>query len=234
MSDQKNFGEQKLEVLRNLGIKDDDSTTVETLLDDIGIWLNNRYKDIRKKNVWPELRAEANVIVPANTSEFSKPSSLKTIITIRNGTTVLHPVDPAQVNDMNPAAWTETGEPRGYIQRGENGIRLLGKYATATTLSLYGKSVVSELTNDNDIPDIDIDDVIIAGATADGFSIARPIETKLRYWTARFDQLLELALNEARQHQADEQCVRPRNAWTGEISYGPSLSDGSNFKVPLI
>ena len=224
----------KTEVLRNGGYKDDSttSTTTASLLDDIGIWLNNRYKELRKRNLWPELRRESSVQVPSGVNSFNKPSDLKTIISIRNGTTPLYPMDSTQVTLQTPSLWDNTGSPDFFVQQGETGIRLLGQYDSATTLDLFGKAYVPLLVNDNEKPDIDVDDIIIAGATCDLFTIARPIQTQAQYWDGVYEKLLQIGLGEARAQQADDQCMKPQWSWTSEISYGKPGLDGSTSKVP--
>lgn len=224
----------KLEVLRNGGYKDDSASAATTsdLLDDIGIWLNNRYKTLRKMNLWPELRLESYVTVPANTNEFDKPSDLKTIISIRNGTTTLWPVDSTQITLQNPGLWDYEGEPNQFVQQGENGIRLLGQYDTATRLDLFGKACVDELINAGDCPSIDVDDIIIAGATADLYSIARPIQSQAQYWNGVYSNLLGIGIAECRGQQADDSCLKPQNPWTAGVAYMGGDCDGTNYRVP--
>ena len=229
----KDFDTMKTEVLRNLGYEDDSSTGIDDLLTDIGIWLNNRYREIWTLRTWAESFVEEDIIVPANTNEFSMPSSMQTVVSIRNGTTVLLPIDPSQINKVSASLWTNTGDAYRFYQKGTSGIRIFGQYTTATTMSLFGKKGFSELVNGTDSPCLICEDIIIAGATADGQRISERNMSKGDYYEQIYAKLLKIKVNESENQQAKEVAFRPVMPWTNVESPTGVFTDSSTSKVPL-
>ena len=201
------------EVLANLQIPDDGSTTVTTLKADIAIRVNNRYRDIWRKRLWPPYFREIDVNIPANETNVSGVQGIEELCQVRQANTVLLPIDPSQINHIDPSLWSRTSPPQYFYCTGLGSIRIMGQYSTLTKLSLAGKAPFSNLTS-NDIPTLPCEEALIYGASGDMIVMNEKNNPRADFYIQKFGEELQTMIDRYEAQSANSKKVIPTDPFT--------------------
>lgn len=224
--------------LRNAQIPEDSTSSSVLAIADAKQYINEKAKDIWARRVWREYLIQGSYAVPASTRRIALAS-----ITVATGYTTsgsgynaafaevsqvynengdaLLPFDPMSTNAIQPDLWQDTDTPTRYVNRGVNGIELLGEFDETTTLYFIGKANFQDLTDSESwVFGVAGEQALICGGTAE-----------LLRWHDRDDVRAQLAIAEceawilkmidAQEVQgANEKHVIPADPWTGNFPNG--------------
>lgn len=220
-------------VLRNVQIPEDSSTAGVQALADAKSYINERARDVWKQRAWPEYMILGTVSVAAGAQTFALSDitirsgfgtagsgyagTFYGIVALRNTTTPLMPEDPNAIQKIQADLWDSTSSPVLYINRGKNGLFLLGQYAAATTLSIFGKSNFQDLT-DGETWILDNENCLIAGATGDMLRDHDRDDNRASIRYAEYQAELIKMVNERESQFAKMTRIIPLNPWTKTFS----------------
>jgi hypothetical protein len=169
-----------LKVLRNIGIPNDTSTTTTQVKSDIAELINELAQDVVDRRLWREYILTGTYTIPASQrfiafsqitvdSGFPAAASgynpvFSEIASISDGSIVLLPADPTTGARQAVDTFTSTSTPSYFVNRGSQGIMLLGTYPAATALKFVGKASFQDLTASESWI-INQPDLLIDGAT---------------------------------------------------------------------
>lgn len=169
-----------LKVLRNIGIPNDSSTPTASAKTDIAEIINELAQDVVDRRLWREYILTGSYTIPASqrfitfaqiTVDSGFPSAASgisptfaEIASISDGSIVLLPEDPTSGARMAVDAFTSTDTPTRFVNRGTQGVMLLGTYGVATALKFVGKATFQDIgASESWI--ISQPDLLICGAT---------------------------------------------------------------------
>lgn len=225
-------------ILRNVEIPEDSSTT--QALADAKAYANERGRAIWRIMHWPEYVILGTYSIPANTnsialSALSIDSSYSTsqngynatfalISAIREGTNPLMPEDMSAIQKVQADLWASTTTPTLFVNRGQLGIALLGKYASATTLSFFGKANWQDLTDGESWVMDANGDALVAGGTAEFLRKHERDENRAQVQEQLFQAEINRLIHERKVQGADSTRLVPVNPWTTDFSTDHDIS----------
>jgi hypothetical protein len=197
------FSAIKSKTLRNVQIQENASAPSVLALSDAGSYANERARDVWKRRLWREFIILGTYTVPASTQAIALSSivphtSFSTsangynatffeISAIREGSNPLGPQDPSAINMISPAAWEANGTPVRFVNRGQQGIFLLGSFSVATELSFFGKANVQDITSAETWILDPNGQALIEGATGDLYQFFRRDEPAANRAYAKYE-----------------------------------------------
>lgn len=223
------------EVLVNCDVTDKVATGVTNLKSYIDGWINDAYQFDHEKALWPEaIENNVNMIVPANTKDVSLPTSLDLIYAVRNGNTALKAIDPGQINLSDASLNAYTGTPLQFINKGRSGIRLIGTYSTATTLTVDGKQAWEKLINDLDEPILPNENAYVCFASYRALTVLDRDHPMLPDYKDRWLAYKKSRESQSFNQQANQRKITPVNPWTAGVGgYGSPQDPNATSIVPV-
>jgi hypothetical protein len=222
-------------VLRNCQIPEDSSAAGVQALADAKQYLNERARDVWKQRAWPEYLILGSVSIAAGAQTFSLSNitvqsgfevagsgysgTFYGIVSLRDSSTPLMPEDPNAIQKIQADLWDSTASPTLYINRGKNGLFLLGQFAATTTLKVFGKSNFQDLT-DSETWLLDNENCLIAGATGDMIRDHDRDDNRSAIRYQEYEAELFKMVNERESQFARITRVIPPNPWTRGLTGG--------------
>lgn len=216
-------------VLRNCQIPEDSTLSSVQALADAKQYLNERANDVYSRRVFPEYIILGTYTIPANTRRFnlsdividagfttsgrSYNATFFDIIAIREGVNPLLPEDPGAINSVQPDLWAATTAPVRFINRGQNGIFLLGQYPTATALSFFGKANFQDLT-DGETWLLENEACLQAGATGDMLRDFSKDDNRAMIRYQEFEGEIAKIIDNIESQSANKKRIIPFHPWT--------------------
>lgn len=143
-------------VLRNVQIPEDGSAPALQALSDAKSYLNERAADVWQRRLWREFLILGTYTVPRGTQVIGLTSIVpdanfnisangynavfSEIVAVRQGSMPIFAQDATAINMIQPDAWAAGTSPVQFVNRGQNGIFLLGSFTEDTALSFFGKA----------------------------------------------------------------------------------------------
>lgn len=227
-------------ILRNVQIPEDSSTTSIQALSDAKQFANEWHHRIWGRRLWRESIILGSFSVPAGTqvvalsdivvdSRFTAGSGFDDAFTeisaVREGDNPLLAEDATAIHAIDPAAWASTTSPTLFINRGQKGIYLLGKYSSATTLSFFGKAMSQDLS-DSESWALDSNGwALILGATGDFIKHNERDDERAQLRYAEADAEVQKLIDQQEVQGANRRRIVPVNPWTNyDISNAVDIS----------
>lgn len=227
-------------VFRNAQIPSGNGAGSQQALVDAKQYINERARDVWKRRLWREYLILGTFTVPAgeqiiklsdivvdprfNTSANGYLAAFYEIAGVRLGENPLMAEDPGAINLLRADLWEQTTTPVSFVNRGRNGIYLLGVFQSDSMLSFFGKAAFQDLT-DSETWCIDNENCLIAGATGD---IIRDNDRDDKRCSIRYQEYeAEIAklIDAAEMQGANVKRIIPVNPWTNSLD--PNLVDNS-------
>ncbi len=221
--------------MRDAQIPEDSSTAGVQAQTDAGQYINECARDVWKRRLWEEYLILGTFTVPASTSRIALSdivvssgystsangykNTFHEIIAVREGSNPLMPEDAGAIQKLQADLWVATTSPVLFVNRGQNGITLLGQYSTATALGFFGKGDFQDLTT-GETWVLANENCLIAGAAAKliEYHERNPGRAQLMYQA--YEAEIAKMILQREEQGANIKRVVPLNPWTKDLSQG--------------
>lgn len=219
--------------LRNIQLPEDTSTPAVQALADAKLFHDERCRKIWQLKHWPEFVILGSFSVPIGTfrvalsdivvdSSFTAgggyAASFDKIVAVREGINPLLPEDMGAINLVQADAWASTTAPVRFVSAGQSGIRLLGSYTVATTLSFFGKAAIGTIADSASFI-LDCEDALIAGITSDLMRISERDSARAMEFEQIFENEVRKMINARESQAANIKRIIPLSPWTAGFGY---------------
>lgn len=220
-------------VLRDTQIPEDTSTAGVQALADAKQFLNESWLDLWGRRNWPESFILGSYTVPASTNIVPLGSitpdtgfnvagngfaaTFVSAVATRAGTNAIFAEDPGVLERIKADYWSSTDTPSNLINRGKNGIFLLGKYTAGTLLNFYGKANCQDLT-DGETPCLDCEQALIARAVAKMTKTHERDNNRAVLDFEEYEAELMKIVQKIEEQAGNIKRLVPKNPWTNYFS----------------
>ena len=172
----KDFGTMKSEIGNNV---QDTSASFATL---VGVWLNNRYRDILRRTNWNVVNNSYTFNTVAGTNDYTLPSDFGKEVYVYNETSGI-PIESTSLQGLlvvNQGNLTDQGDPNQYVildgyatGARTKQVRLYPTPSSVITIQMPYTVQPTALSASTDITVFACEDAIILGAMADAWRYKR-------------------------------------------------------------
>lgn len=181
------------EIKTNVGKEVQDTSEDLALI--IGNYINNRYRRCMRKINIKQINEDYQITVTAGTQDYVLPSAFDEELYCydRTNKIMLEKTKIVQWVDDNPATVNDQDTPYNYAifdrDDGSKYIRFLHNPSIGTTIDLPHKIKFTELSDDDDEPVLELDDILEIGAIADAWRYKKQF-AKAKDFDVQFNLLL--------------------------------------------
>jgi hypothetical protein len=226
-------------VLRNVQIPEDSTVPSVQALADAKQFINERARDVWSRRNWPEFFILGSYTIPASTQRIALSSitpdtgfstsgngynaTFFSAVSIRSGVNNIAAEDPGIIHRLQADLWANTATPTTMINRGQNGLFLMGQYSSPTVLNFYGKANFQDLT-DSETWLLNNEYVLISGATGDMIKYNDRDNERAGISYQEFEAGIAKMIDAIDNQAGNLKRFVPQNPWTKTLSQGRDFS----------